>query len=67
MKPRKKRHNIVERIFIDSIPIEGGGYKAKISLIKIIILLASVTGALVVLQWCGALSTIGKIIGMIFQ
>lgn len=66
MKPRKHRHNIVERIFIDSIPIEGGGYKAQISLIKIIILLASVTGALVVLQKCGALTTIGKMLGVIF-
>lgn len=67
MKPRKKRHNIVERIFIDSIPIKGGGYKAKISLIKILIILASVTGALVVLQWCGALPVIAKMIGMIFS
>lgn len=66
MKQRNKKHNIVERIFIDSIPIEGGGYKAKISLIKLMIILASVTGALVVLQWCGALATIGKMIGVIF-
>lgn len=66
MKPRKHRHNIFERIFIDSIPIEGGGYRAKISLIKIIILLASVTGALVVLQITGALPTIVKIIEAVF-
>lgn len=67
MKPRKKRHNIFERIFIDSIPIEGGGYRAQVSLIKIILLIAAVTVALVVLQWCGALPVIAKMIGMIFS
>lgn len=66
MKPRIKKHNIVERIFIDSIPIEGGGYRAKISLIKIMIILASVTVALVVLQKTGALGTIVKILEAIF-
>jgi len=67
MRPRKHKHNIVERIFIDSIPIEGGGYRAHISLIKIIILLAAVVGSLVVLQYCGALPVIAKMVGAIFS
>lgn len=67
MSPRKKRHNILYRIFIDSIPVEGGGYRAKISLIKILIILAAVVVSLVVLQYCGALQVIGKMIGAIFS
>jgi len=65
MKSRKKRHNIFERIFVDSIPIEGGGYKAKISLIKIIIIVAVLVGALIALQWCGALHEITKMVSAI--
>jgi hypothetical protein len=65
--PRKHRHNVLQRIFIDSIPIEGGGYKAHVSLIKIIILIIALTAALVVLQYCGALPVIAKMIGAIFS
>ena len=66
MTPRKHKHGILYRIFLQERPIEGGGYKTRMNLATIIILVAVVTGALAVLQWCGALDSIGRIIGNMF-
>ena len=67
MTARSKKHGPMYRLFFDSIPIEGGGYKLKLNLIKIIIIVAVVVGSLVILQLTGALPIIGKIVGAIFR
>lgn len=65
MTRREKKHGPVYRLFFDSVQIEGGGYKLKLNLIKIIIMLAVSVGSIVVLQVCGALPHISKIISAI--
>jgi hypothetical protein len=67
MAPRKKRHNALWRTIFDSIPIEGGGYKAKLSIAKLAIALILIASFLISLQLTGALSTIGKIVQAVMR
>lgn len=67
MKPRKKKLGLLYRVFFDSVEIEGGQYRAKFNLIKLIVTAAVITGMLVTLEVAGALDTIGKMVGYIFR